>query len=720
MADYIHVLSITFAATNSRLEQEQARLDKKVSILLEYKDVMNVDLDAEKIIKNYSKYVLTEPEKKVLSKGLNFAVLPSRLNYADYCLNFELFYRDICQIDAVNNRNRDFLHSKLKDIALTSFREYHSSTNVPKNLTKAEFNAMKKLANNNDLIIQKADKGNCIVIINKNTYLQNINNILADETKFESITFKKDEVNYLLDMEKKIRCVLNELLKSHKISKQEFDKMLPIGSRPGVLYGLAKVHKKPVNGSPPFRPILSAIGTPTYNLSKFLIPLMAPVTTNEFTINNTFHFAREIIEQDSLLFMASLNVDALFTSIPLDETINIAIDELFKQKDKIKNLEKGDFRKLLELATKESCLIFDGKYYRQIDGVAMGNPLGPTMANIFMCHFEKKWLNNCPPEFKPVYYRRYVDDTIVLFKKEEHLQLFRTYLNSCHQNINFTYEKEKEDSLSFLDIKILRENDKFYTTVYRKDTFTGLYSNFRSLIPTVYKKGLIFTLLFRIFSICSNWTLMHIEISKLTKILLFNGYPLAIITKCITQFMDKIHENRENKNKNKSNSGSEKIISLFLPYLGEASIKLKRSISRHIKGNIPNCKLRVIFSSKRRLSNYFRFKDVIPKCVQSHLVYKICCAECNLCYYGLTERHFKVRAYDHVGLSFLTGKPIKGVDTAMKTHCRDNNHHISMDTISIIAREENSFHLRIKESLLIKRDKPSLNNNVYSTPLLLF
>ena len=84
------------------------------------------------------------------------------------------------------------------------------------------------------------------------------------------------------------------------------------------------------------------------------------------------------------------------------------------------------------------------------------------------------------------------------------------------------------------------------------------------------------------------------------------------------------------------------------------------------------------------------------------------------------ERHFKVRAYDHFGLSILTEKPIKGVDTAMKSHWRENNHIISMDNIEIIAREENPFHLRIKESLLIKRDKPSLNNNVYATPLLLF
>ena len=120
------------------------------------------------------------------------------------------------------------------------------------------------------------------------------------------------------------------------------------------------------------------------------------------------------------------------------------------------------------------------------------------------------------------------------------------------------------------------------------------------------------------------------------------------------------------------------------------------------------------------MSNFFKFKDRIPESLQSHLVYKIQCAECNLCYIGLLERHFKVRSYDHMGLSILTNKPIKGVDTAMKTHWRSKNHHIIMDSISVIDRDKNSFHLRIKESLLIKRDQPILNNNVYSTPLYLF
>ena len=78
-----------------------------------------------------------------------------------------------------------------------------------------------------------------------------------------------------------------------------------------------------------------------------------------------------------------------------------------------------------------------------------------------------------------------------------------------------------------------------------------------------------------------------------------------------------------------------------------------------------------------------------------------------------------MKAYIHLGLSIFTEKT-KGVDTTMKSHCREKKHDITMDNIEVIARDENPFHLRIKESLLIKRDKPALNNNVYSTPLLLF
>ena len=137
---------------------------------------------------------------------------------------------------------------------------------------------------------------------------------------------------------------------------------------------------------------------------------------------------------------------------------------------------------MLSLTTKESIILFDMEFYSQIDGVAMGSPLGPTLANVFLCHHEKKWLNDCPNNFKPVFYKRYVDDIFVLFKKSEHVQLFVNYMNSKHKNISFSYETEKDGVTLFLEVKIFREKGKFSLICIEKKmlleytpTFTALY-----------------------------------------------------------------------------------------------------------------------------------------------------------------------------------------------------------------------------------------------------
>ena len=87
--------------------------------------------------------------------------------------------------------------------------------------------------------------------------------------------------------------------------------------------------------------------------------------------------------------MASLVVDSLFTNIPLDETINICTESIFNECDTVEGLNKSEFKELLSLATKESYFIFNELLYKQIDGVAMGSPLGPTLANAFLCFYEK-------------------------------------------------------------------------------------------------------------------------------------------------------------------------------------------------------------------------------------------------------------------------------------------------------------------------------------------
>ena len=85
-----------------------------------------------------------------------------------------------------------------------------------------------------------------------------------------------------------------------------------------------------------------------------------------------------------------------------------------------------------------SFFIFDGKFYEQCDGVAMGSPLGPTLANVFMCHFENIWLEKCPRSFKPIVYKRFVDDKFLLFRSQDHGEKLRNYLNKQHKNTRFT------------------------------------------------------------------------------------------------------------------------------------------------------------------------------------------------------------------------------------------------------------------------------------------
>ena len=209
---------------------------------------------------------------------------------------------------------------------------------------------------------------------------------------------------------------MKKLKNKNTISEKTYNKLRPVGSKPGTLYGSAKVHKPLINGLPSFRPILSAIGTPTYKLAKFLVPVLSDITQNDFTVKDSFTFVDAILTQNSDLYMASLDVDALFINILLDETIDICLKKFFKILDTlVKGISKNDFHDLLNLATKKSFFTFSNKFYIQVDVVAMGFPLGPILANIFLSYHEENWLNKCPIKFKPSFYRRYVDDIFCTF-----------------------------------------------------------------------------------------------------------------------------------------------------------------------------------------------------------------------------------------------------------------------------------------------------------------
>ena len=136
-----------------------------------------------------------------------------------------------------------------------------------------------------------------------------------------------------------------------------FQRILPSGSSPGVFYGLPKVHKSGC----PFRPIVSPFNTYNYHLASYLVRIFQPMSTNEFTVKDSFSFAEWAKSYNhNNEFMCSFNVSSLFTNAPLDETIQICIDKLYALPNPPK-LPRLVLKNLLVFATKRSHFMLDGQ-----------------------------------------------------------------------------------------------------------------------------------------------------------------------------------------------------------------------------------------------------------------------------------------------------------------------------------------------------------------------
>ena len=174
------------------------------------------------------------------------------------------------------------------------------------------------------IVIQKSDKGNSIVIVDRDKYTEKMENFLSDQSKLQKIALKDDNfLNFITSQEKRIDKIYKKLVDSTSMSEETQKHLKPVGTIPAIMHGSCKVHKKHVTGCPPFRPILSALQTPTYNLTKYLVPILETLTNKKYAVKDLFNFASEIVEQDYSNFMASLDIDSLFTNIPLKETIEI-------------------------------------------------------------------------------------------------------------------------------------------------------------------------------------------------------------------------------------------------------------------------------------------------------------------------------------------------------------------------------------------------------------
>ena len=236
--------------------------------------------------------------------------------------------------------------------------------------------------------------------------------------------------------------------------------------------------------------------------------------------NDFLELLRNSPEADDHI-IASLDVECLFTYVPVDRTINFILDRVYRcEETPTLNIPEEKLETLEEIFTKQAPFTCPrGRMYCQVDGVAMGSPLGVLFANFFTGTIEA----TAQQQNRPSIYCRYIDDIFVRVRNLDELQALKKRLTDA-SGLNFTYEESRDGSLPFLDVLVTARDAGFTTTVYIKQTNQGLCLNGDSECPQRYLRSTINAYVRRALSHCTSWESTHKELERLTQVLVHNGY----------------------------------------------------------------------------------------------------------------------------------------------------------------------------------------------------
>ena len=370
--------------------------------------------------------------------------------------------------------------------------------------------------------ILKPDKGNGIVLLNRCDYVTSVKSIFSDSSKFK----KLDSDSTLT----RLQSLQNYLLQLHKrgaITNGQLDALRPITQHFGRAHDLPKTQKK-FDTLPTFRPIIDTTNTPHYNAGKFLTSLLNPLTLNAHSLSDSFDAVTSTNNIPRHLFQegyqfVSFDVESLFTNVPLKRTVNIILDRIYNDGLFTTTLKKCTLKKLILDCCSKTAFSFDEQIYVQKDGVSMGSSLGPVLANIILTEFERLIVSELIADGTIAFYKRYVDDTLVLIKPSN-ISAVLAKFNSFDPNLKFIVDTFPEGIVHFLDTKVSVDG----TDIYRKDTHTGQYSRFLSFEPFHRKTAWLKSLYHRAFKICSTKAPFKNQIEIIKSFMSWNGYPKSI------------------------------------------------------------------------------------------------------------------------------------------------------------------------------------------------
>lgn len=630
-------------------------------------------------IENLTDIPLPDYVKDVLSLGPNFAVpieRPEDIPTPDIITNIET------TLTHLNSDEKDNLRSKCCNL-ITNHKNNFNKVSSNNKEQKKFINKVKKtnyfLKQQQNLKVLKPDKSNKTVVMYECDYDKKMNDLLQDVSTYKEL--KNDPTN--IYQKKNNELAANWENKAY-ISPVMAGKIKILNAQPPRIYGLPKLHKNGI----PLRPIVSCIQSPYENLSKFLKNILQNIINkNKYYIKDSVDLKTKIknIPIPNNYTLVSLDVVSLYTNVPVE----LAKDIIRKKWDEIKkytDIPLTDFLEAIELTLRSTYFMYGRKFYKQIEGCAMGASISSVIAQIVMEHLEETVLNNLTIPIP--FFFRYVDDCITALPNDKYNDILNNF-NSFHPKLQFTLELEKNNQLCFLDLLLYHDNNYLQTEWYTKETWSSRYLSYNSQHPISQKKSVVIGLADRAIKLSDPKYREH-AINKAKEALRKNKYPEHLICNIFKKRIHKFY----NENTPKSHPSNKSKQYLSLPYISGLSESLKHTFKQH--------NVTIADKGHNLLQNSFsKLKSKIPKDKKSCVVYEVPCKDCDSVYIGQTSQYLKNRLNGH--------KYDKKNKTALTNHSSQNNHCFNFDKTKILRTENNSKKREFYEMIEIQRNPNSIN-----------
>ena len=319
--------------------------------------------------------------------------MPHRLNRNGMITEFEYFYQQMSyHTTYLSHNDQEELKSKLRRVC-----ENYIKIRIPYKYKTV----IQNLSQNRNIVLLNQDKGQGIVILDRAKYNEKCMTLIMYERSYK--TNRNKITNHTQD------------LKNNKyLNEEDYKRIYPKSSAPVLFYGNAKLHKLKENDTVknlPLRPIISDVGTTTCKTTKYLATFLWPLTLSEYNIENSYEFVKSIknTKIPNGYKMISFDVKNLFTNLPLDKSVKIILRKIYQGRMLNTSISQKEMKKLLYLCTKHVHSSYGGRIYIQVDGVAMGSPLGLVLTNIFMTELEIAMIPSLGNYLQN--WKRFVDDT---------------------------------------------------------------------------------------------------------------------------------------------------------------------------------------------------------------------------------------------------------------------------------------------------------------------